>query len=65
VPAVYVDITEAQAKALNLALNKIQGTWDLPKLGELLEELRDLPELDETLSGFDELEMDELLAELE
>jgi DNA modification methylase len=65
VSVVYVDVSEDQAKALNLALNKIQGEWDLPKLGELLEELRDLPDLDETLSGFDETEMDDLLAELE
>jgi len=65
VPVVYVDISEAEAKALNLALNKMQGEWDLPKLGELLEELRDLPGLDETLSGFDEHEMEELLADLE
>ncbi len=36
VPVVYVDVTESQAKALNLALNRIQGEWDMPKLGELL-----------------------------
>ena len=65
IPVVYVDVTEDQAKALNLALNKIHGEWDLPRLGELLEELRDIPSLDETLSGFDETEMDGLLAELE
>jgi len=65
VPVVFVEVTEAQAKALNLALNKIQGEWDLPRLGELLEELRDLPDLDETLTGFDFREMDALLAELE
>ena len=65
VPVVYVDVTEAQAKALNLALNKIQGEWDLPKLGDLLEELQALPDLDETLSGFDEREIESLLAELE
>jgi len=65
VPVVYVNVTEAQAKALNLALNKIRGEWDLPKLGELLEELRDLPDLDETLSGFDQQEMDQILADLE
>jgi len=65
VPVVYVDVSEAEAKALNLALNRIQGEWDLPKLGELLEELRDLPDLDETLSGFDEPEMDQILADLE
>jgi len=65
VPVVFVDVTEEEAKALNLALNRIQGQWDLPKLGELLEELRDLPELDITLTGFDNREIDELLAELE
>jgi len=65
VPVVYMDLSEDQAKALNLALNRIHGEWDLPKLGELLEELRDLPDLDETLSGFDGGEMDSLLADLE
>ena len=65
VPVVYVDVSVAQAQALNLALNRISGEWDLPKLGELLEELRNLPDLDETLSGFDTQEMDTLLADLE
>ena len=65
VPVVYVDLGEAEAKALNIALNKIQGEWDLPRLGELLEELRDLPDLDEALSGFDDREIETLLAELE
>jgi len=65
VPVVYVDVTEAQTKALNLALNKIGGEFDLPKLGELLEELRELPDFDETLSGFDAGEIEDLLAELE
>jgi len=65
VPVVFVDIDEHQAKALNIALNKIHGDWDLPKLGELLQELRDLPDLDETLTGFDAKEMEQLLAELE
>ncbi len=65
VPVVYLDMSDSEAKALNLGLNRIQGEWDLPKLGQLLEELRDLPDLDETLSGFDPAEMDDLLAELE
>lgn len=33
VPVVYVEASDAEAKALNLALNRIQGEWDLPKLG--------------------------------
>jgi len=65
VPVVYVNVSEVEAKVLGLALNRISGEWDLPKLGELLEELRDLPDLDETLSGFDEAEMESLLADLE
>jgi len=65
VPVVFVNIDEHQAKALNIALNKIHGDWDLPKLGELLDDLRDMPDLDETLTGFDPKEMDQLLAELE
>jgi len=64
-PVVYVELDDAQAKALNLALNKIGGEFDLPKLGELLEELRELPDFDETLSGFDAGEIEDLLAGLE
>jgi len=65
VPVVFLDISEQEAKALGIALNKIEGEWDLPKLGALLEELRDLPDLDETLTGFDTNELENLLAELE
>ena len=65
VPVVYVELSDAEAKALNLALNRIRGEWDLPKLGELLEDLQRLPEIDETLTGFDGDEIDALLAELE
>jgi hypothetical protein len=28
VPIVHVELSEAEAKALNLALNKIRGEWD-------------------------------------
>ena len=65
VPAVLVEVSEAEARALNLALNKISGEWDLPRLGELLEELRDLPDFDHTLSGFDDREIEAILTELE
>ena len=65
VPVVYVELPDAEAKALNLALNRIRGEWDLPKLGELLEDLQRLPEIDESLTGFSGDEVDALLAELE
>jgi DNA modification methylase len=65
VPVLYVELSDTEVKTLNLALNRIRGEWDLPKLGELLEDLQRLPEIDETLTGFDDDEIDSLLAELE
>ena len=65
IPVCFVEVSEAEARALNLALNKISGTWDLPRLGELLEELRQLPEFDHTLSGFDDREIEQILTQLE
>ena len=65
VPVVWVDVSQAEGKALGLALNRIQGEWDLPRLGELLEELQALPGLDKALTGFSAGEIDDLLAELE
>ncbi len=51
VPVVEVDLSEDQARALNVALNRIGGEWDVPKLAELL---RGLPEDLATLTGFDQ-----------
>lgn len=39
VAVMWVDADEAQTKALNLALNKIQGEWDYDKLTELMADL--------------------------
>jgi len=54
---VVVDISEDEEKALNVALNKISGEWDMPLLTDLLKELGD-GGFDSTLTGFsiDELE---------
>lgn len=51
--------SEAQEKALNLALNKISGEWDTVKLQPLLEDLK-LSELDIGLTGFDDYEISSL-----
>lgn len=56
--------SEAQEKALNLALNKISGEWDTVKLQPLLEELS-LSNLDIELTGFDEIELGELNTDIE
>lgn len=65
VPVVQVDLSPEQAKALAIALNRIGGEWDLPRLGELLQELRSLPDIDVGLTGFDDREIEDLLSELE
>ncbi|QFG05656.1 ParB-like nuclease domain protein [Bacillus phage 031MP004] len=59
VPVTYVDVSENEEKKLNLALNKISGSWDEEALGELLAELQDEGE-DLSDTGFDEIEIEEL-----
>ena len=58
-----VDLPEEKEKALNIALNKIQGDWDYEKLKDLLQEL-DTGELDLELTGFDMDEIEDLIAQL-
>jgi ParB-like chromosome segregation protein Spo0J len=36
IECVVVDLDETQEKALNVALNKVSGEWDLPKLADLI-----------------------------
>ena len=52
VDCVVVDLDDAKEKALNIALNKIQGYWDDLMLKDLLLEL-DTGEFDLELTGFD------------
>jgi len=65
VPAVVLDLSEQAAAALAVALNAIGGEFDLPRLGEVLEGLREAADFDETLSGFDQAEIERLLGEVE
>lgn len=56
-----IDVSEAQEKALNIALNKIVGEWDDEKLAVLLDELAaDADEMLLSLTGFTEAEIGEL-----
>jgi len=56
-----VDLGPEKERALNIALNKIQGNWDEEKLANLLSELNKMPDFDVTLTGFDMPEISELL----
>lgn len=60
VPVVWVDLTDAKAKALNLALNKISGDWDFEKLAILVDDLV-LEELT-PLTGFELSELEDIRA---
>ena len=62
VPVVVVDLPLAREKALNLALNRIDGEWDRDKLAGLLSELTESPGFDPVVTGFKSSEIDELLA---
>src|SRR2546426_5788225 len=61
VPAVVVDRDDAEERALNVALNQVQGEWDLPKLSQLLGELK-AADFDLSLTGFDIDELTSLMA---
>lgn len=58
IEVVYVDLSDIDEKALNIALNKISGDWDADKLEDLLREISLDTEFDSELTGFslDEIE---------
>ena len=58
VQCVEVELSEVDEKGLNVALNKIEGRWDLPKLKNVLNELKDLDMSD--ITGFEDYEIDNL-----
>jgi hypothetical protein len=65
VPVTYLDLPIEQARLLNLALNKIGGSFDDALLARLLADLGTNPAVDLTLSGFGEDEIKDLLRSLE
>jgi ParB-like chromosome segregation protein Spo0J len=60
IDCVIVELDDKREKALNLALNKIQGDWDEAKLASLMAEF-DASTFDVSLTGFDADEVDALL----
>src|SRR5262245_18447689 len=54
VPVVELDLSDEQANSLNVALNRIHGEFDIPKLAELL---ASLPSDLQALTGFDDAEL--------
>lgn len=62
IEAVIVDLDKSEEKALNIALNKISGEWDMEKLAEVMAELE--KELDATITGFDEEQIQGLIDQI-
>jgi ParB-like chromosome segregation protein Spo0J len=60
VPVYMVDLDEDQEKALNIALNKVSGEWDVDMLNELI---AGLDEHLRALTGFTEEELAKLTAD--
>lgn len=60
-----VDLDLEKEKALNLALNRIQGDWDNAKLAQLLEELGAIDGFDIGLTGFGSDEISKILDRFE
>ncbi len=60
IECVVVEMDEEKEKALNVALNKINGEWDKEKLSLLIADLQGA-DFDVSLTGFDAVEIDKLL----
>lgn len=60
IDAIVLDIDKTKEKGLNLALNKISGSWDMEKLSALMKDL-DLEGFDLDLTGFSKMEALNLL----
>ena len=54
VPVIWLDISLERARVLNLALNRISGSWDDELLARMVADLSSLEEIDLSLSGFGE-----------
>jgi len=59
-----VSLSEEKEKILNVALNKIAGEWDIPKLEDLLTELSG-GKIDLLLTGFDQDEISKLIVDID
>ena len=59
IEVIVLDIDELRERALNVALNKVQGEFDPPKLAELLEDL-EKKGFRVNITGFDAPEIDKL-----
>lgn len=60
IDCVVINVSKIKEKALNVALNKITGKWDYDKLNDVLNEIVNSSEIEATLTGFSESEIENL-----
>jgi len=65
VPVAFLDVTQEQARLLNLSLNKIPGDWDNEMLARMVADLKPIEAIDLSLSGFSDDELNKLLKSLD
>ncbi|CAK7037292.1 site-specific DNA-methyltransferase [Tissierella sp.] len=63
VDCVVIEIDKTKEKALNIALNKISGEWNIELLKDLIDDLKE-SNFDIEFTGFEPPELDELFSEL-
>lgn len=63
VDCVIIDIDKTKEKALNIALNKVGGSWSEELLADLIKDLQEA-DFDISLTGFEPPEIDELFNKL-
>jgi len=63
VDCVVIEIDKTKEKALNIALNKISGEWNVELLKDLIDDLKE-SNFDIEFTGFDPPELDEFFSEL-
>jgi hypothetical protein len=65
IDCIRIDINKDKEKALNIALNKISGEWDMSKLSSLLDEIKFYNEDNFILTGFENEEFEKIAEEFE
>jgi len=64
IDCVVVDLDDQREKALNIALNKISGEWDVPKLVSIMQEL-EATGFSVDITGYEQPELDKMYQQMQ
>jgi ParB-like chromosome segregation protein Spo0J len=60
-----VDVDEVREMSMNVALNKVEGLWDMPKLQDLFNKIKMIDEKELDLTGFSQTDISKILESFE